>query len=98
MRVPSRATKDFYTEAGWLARKWMADTGWKPTERTKLYLRYWIYWPDRRRRDAGNVEKVLTDSLKGILFDDDQYVLPQAMDYQVDRDKPRVEIELHVKQ
>ena len=98
MKIPSRQTKDFTHEAGWLAKEWAQKTGWTKTVKTKLYLRYYIYWPDRRKRDAGNVEKVLSDSLKGILFDDDQYVLPQAMDFSVDRGNPRVEVELEVKE
>lgn len=35
-----------------------------------LTARVWL--PDRRRRDVGNMRKLLTDAMKGIWYDDDQ--------------------------
>ncbi|MCL6455071.1 MAG: RusA family crossover junction endodeoxyribonuclease [Alicyclobacillus sp.] len=96
LRIPSAATREFTAVAGWRAKAWMRETGWVPTKAQKVVLRYWIWWPDGRRRDAGNVEKVMTDALVGILVDDDRYVLPRAMDYAVDQHNPRVEVELEV--
>jgi len=68
-----------------------------PKPGRKVDLRYWVFWPDRRRRDAGNLLKVLLDSLEGILYVDDSAVLPRAMDYSVDREHPRVEVEVSVR-
>jgi crossover junction endodeoxyribonuclease RusA len=39
----------------------------------------------------------LDDALKGILYEDDSMCLPQVMDFGVDKQNPRVEIELEVK-
>lgn len=97
MRVRSEATKQYMTETGWLARKWMRESGWKvPGRDEKVVMRLWIFWPDRRRRDTDNTLKLLQDSLTGILWEDDRQVLPRVMDYEVDRENPRIEIELEV--
>lgn len=95
MRIRSDATNQFYTDAGWLAKQWMQQTGWTtPEEGRKVILRYWVFWPDGRRRDVDNTVKLLQDSLTGILYVDDRYVLPQAMDYSIDKEEPRLEVEL----
>lgn len=65
-----------------------------PDHDDKVVLRYWVYWPDRRRRDPANLLKVLLDALEGVLYADDRTVLPRAMDYQVDRLDPRVEVDV----
>ena len=96
MRVPTVSTKEFMTESGWRAVQWARQNQWQTVDGQKVVLRYWIFWPDKKKRDAGNVEKVMTDSLIGILFRDDRWVLPRAMDFSVDRKNPRVELELEV--
>lgn len=98
LRIKTDAAKLFLTEAGWLAKQWARQTEWHPPDAgVKVILRYWVYWPDRRKRDADNLCKMLMDSLSGILYLDDRYVLPQAMDYAVDKNCPRVEVELETK-
>lgn len=97
LRAPSHATATYRDTVGWLARAWMAETGWTPPPQgVKVVLAYWVFWPDRRRRDAGNLVKVLADSLKGVVVADDQYLLPRAMDYAVDRAQPRLEARLWI--
>lgn len=97
MRIRSEATKRFMAEAGWLARKWAMESGWKvPEAGKKVILRMWMFWPDKRRRDQDNAIKLIQDALNGILWDDDRQVLPRVMDFSVDRENPRVEIEVEV--
>lgn len=96
-RVRSRATRDYETEAGWLSREWMLKTGWRPpAEGVKVVMRFWVFWPSTQIADAGNRIKILADSVKAILFPDDCTLLPRAMDYQVDRRRPRVEVEFEI--
>jgi len=57
-------------------------------------MEFRIYWPDKRRRDADNVIKIVQDSFSGILYDDDKFVLPRIMDWDLDPAQPRVEIKL----
>ncbi|MDA8263290.1 MAG: RusA family crossover junction endodeoxyribonuclease [Actinomycetota bacterium] len=94
-RVRTRRNLDFQEEASWLAYGWCGRSGWSmPDHDDKVVLRYWVYWPDRRRRDPANLLKVLLDALEGVLYADDRTVLPRAMDYQVDRLDPRVEVDV----
>ncbi|SFU81793.1 RusA family crossover junction endodeoxyribonuclease [Alicyclobacillus macrosporangiidus] len=95
MRVLTREAERFREEAAWLAKAWAMQTGWSmPPPRTKVYLRLWYFWPDWRRADANNREKVLLDALEGVLYPDDRWVLVWEMDFDVDRERPRVEIEI----
>lgn len=48
--------------------------------------------------DTHNREKVLLDALEGVLYQDDRWVLVQEQDFTVDRENPRVEIELEVRE
>ena len=83
--------KSWQVEAGYLARLWW---GRKDVLARKLVLRIWVYWPDNRRRDCDNLTKCIADALTGIVWKDDCYVLPQYIDYQVDKKSPRIEIEV----
>lgn len=76
---------------------WKHQNEWKPTSRQKLIMRLWFFWPDERNRDTHNRLKLLLDSLEKILYDNDSYVLPWIIDFEVDRANPRVEIELERK-
>lgn len=99
MRVTTSAAERFKRDAGWLAKAWCQSVRWTvPEPGTKIVMRLWYYWPDRRRMDTHNREKVLLDALEGVLYQDDRWVLVQEQDFAVDRDNPRVEIELEVKQ
>ncbi|SFU70738.1 crossover junction endodeoxyribonuclease RusA [Alicyclobacillus macrosporangiidus] len=97
MRILSPEARAYRTEAGWLALKWRRETGWEiPSRRSKVIMRVWFYWPDKRRRDQDNPLKQLQDSLTDVLWEDDRQVLPRVMDFAVDKHQPRVEIELEV--
>lgn len=97
MRVLSQEAKIFRNEAGWIALQWREKNGWQiPKAKEKVALRVWFYWPDARRRDQDNPLKQLQDALTDILWLDDRWVLPQVMDFDVDRANPRIEVELEV--
>jgi crossover junction endodeoxyribonuclease RusA len=97
MRVKSTEATTFIDEAGWATKVWMQKTKWQtPDKKAKVIVNVWIFWKDNRRRDADNTFKLLLDSMKGIAFQDDSQVLPRVMDYNVDKQNPRIEIELRV--
>ena len=97
MRIRSTATKDYMCEAGWLAKGWCAAEKWTPpTKDRKIIMRVWVWFPDKRKRDADNILKILQDSLTGIMWLDDRQVMPRVMDVGVDKQNPRVEIEVEV--
>lgn len=76
-----------------LASNWRRKNGWK-TATGKVIVRLWFYFPDRRKRDTHNGLKILLDALEDArIYENDRYALPQIMDFEVDRENPRVEIE-----
>jgi len=63
-------------------------------DKTKIICKMWYFFPDNRRRDTHNTFKILFDAIeKGGLYKDDKYVMPWVMDFTVDRDNPRLEME-----
>jgi hypothetical protein len=38
--------------------------------------------------------KVIQDSFSGILYDDDRWVLPRVMNWDIDKERPRVELRI----
>lgn len=52
-----------------------------------------FYFPDARKRDAGNYRKALTDALTGIVYtDDSQLAGEHYLKGAIDRERPRVEV------
>lgn len=64
----------------------------KQTNATWYYLDMVIYMPDRRVRDSHNMTKLLLDTLEGLCFKNDYYVMPRIQSVEYDKDNPRVEI------
>lgn len=52
-----------------------------------------LYWPDRRKHDVDNI-KVLLDALSGIAWEDDGQIVDLRTRKHVDKERPRVEIEV----
>ncbi|WP_304595856.1 RusA family crossover junction endodeoxyribonuclease [Alicyclobacillus sendaiensis] len=95
IRVLTSKAQKFRRDAAYLALRWRQETGWTmPQPGTKVVLRLWYFWPSRRRMDTHNREKVLLDALEGVLYPEDRWVLIQEMDFEVDRKRPRLEIEV----
>ena len=54
------------------------------------------YFPDRRKRDAGNLGKMLGDALSGIVYEDDSQVYRETYERAgIDKSNPRVELTIH---
>ena len=67
-----------------------------PPDKQKVVMRVWIWWGNTNRRDPDNIFKLLNDAIKGVLVPDDNMILPQVIDFYVDRGNPRVEVELEL--
>lgn len=93
MRVLNKKGKLWREDARLMAMIWAKRNRWTKSD-GKVVMRLWFYYPDKRRRDSHNFLKLLADSLEGILYEDDKMLLPQIIDFEVDRERPRVEIEL----
>jgi len=78
-----------------LCTEWLQDSSWKPTVNTKVIVRIMVFWPDLRKRDAHNLDKLVLDAMEEAgLFDNDACALVRYMDISVDRENPRLEITL----
>ena len=91
-RIITPIGKAWQQEAQYIAKEAARQQGWKFSQKKKLVMEYWTYWPDYRTRDVHNQDKLLLDTLEKILYDNDKWVLPRAMDFTVDRKNPRIEI------
>lgn len=70
--------------------------GWKKDKEGVWYVMdLYYFFPDKKVRDSHNTLKILTDSLEGLLFPNDYYVLPRIQYVTLDRDNPRLELILY---
>jgi len=73
--------------------QWRSKNKWSTTN-GKVAVKLWFYFPDKRKRDTHNGLKLLLDALEDArIYDNDQYALPRVMDFEVDKENPRIEIE-----
>lgn len=93
MKVLKASAKAWFEDTTYRAIQWRLDNKWS-TASEKVIVRLWFFFPDKRRRDTHNALKALLDALEdGGIYKDDKTALPQIMDFQVDRNNPRIEIE-----
>lgn len=89
----TKQAKEYILDAQNKCKKAMKEQKWKrDKEHVWFVMDLYFYFPDKRRRDSHNTLKLLTDSLEGLLFYDDYYLLPRIQHVCLDRDNPRLEI------
>lgn len=93
-RAMTSQGRDYKTSLGAQAIHERQKQGWALTTGKKIVMELRVFWPDRRRRDTDNIIKVIQDSFTGILYDDDRWVLPRIMDWDLDHESPRVEVKI----
>jgi crossover junction endodeoxyribonuclease RusA len=94
MKVLTPLAQRWFDNTVITANLWRSKNKW-PTAKGKVIVRLWYFFPDLRKRDTHNGLKALLDALEDArIYENDKYALPWVMDFQVDRDYPRVEIEL----
>jgi crossover junction endodeoxyribonuclease RusA len=81
-------------EAGWTATEAARTYAWSFSMYEKLVMELRAYWPDQKRRDIHNLHKLIADAFEGILYHDDRWLLVRDMDFSIDREWPRIEIEV----
>lgn len=93
MKILKTQAKAWVEDTTFRANQWMKDNQWSTTTE-KTIVRLWFYFPDKRRRDTHNGLKVLLDALEDAgIYEDDKFALPQIMDFEYDKNNPRIEIE-----
>jgi len=94
--VYTQSAIDWRTETILLAKNWANLNQWQMAE-GKVIVRLWFYFPDRRKRDTHNTLKALMDALEeSHIYENDRYALPHIMNYEVDKENPRVELEFEM--
>lgn len=56
------------------------------------YIDMIVYMPDRMVRDSHNMLKLLLDTMEGVAFNNDYYILPRILSVEYDKDNPRLEL------
>ena len=91
-RVPTTRATNWLRDTAFVARAAMDDTGWTCPQGEAVVVEYFAWWPDRRRRDASNLEKLLLDAIAGVAYDDDRWALPRCVGFGFDKGSPRLVI------
>jgi len=79
-----------------LIHDWKSKNKWVTVD-SKIIVNIWFYFPDNRKRDTHNGLKILMDVLeKAEIYTDDKYAMPRIIDYQIDRQYPRIEISFEI--
>lgn len=74
------------------AREVSARDAWDMEAR--VWMRIVAYMPGRHRVDLDNVAKAITDACNGVLYDDDSQIDELYVRREIDREHPRVEVEV----
>lgn len=92
MNVMTKAGVSWTADARAIAFDARNRANWTCAQGEKVVLELTCFWPDLRRRDVSNLDKVLLDALEGVIYDDDRWALPRWMDFSTDRGHPRVDV------
>lgn len=75
--------------------QWEAKKQWKENIITgDCRVEVDLYFKDKRRRDIDNFEKLLLDSLQGIVYEDDKQVFRKTTEKYYQSNNPRIEIKI----
>lgn len=89
----TKLAKEYITKTQQICTKTIHDTGWlKDHDYVWYHMDMVFYFPDRRYRDNHNCLKLLLDTLEGLLFSNDYFVMPRVQHVGYDKDNPRIEI------
>lgn len=78
-----------------LMKAWKHEHQWEKAVNQKVIVRIWVVFPDKRKRDCHNLDKIVLDAMEEAeLFDNDANALVQYIDMTIDKEHPRFEIEL----
>ena len=93
-RQMTMVTKKFFIEIQELVEKEAIQQQWGPTYKSKVIANMKFFFPDNGVHDNHNMFKFLFDTMDGIVIDDDHWFMPRVEDLAVDKDNPRIELEL----
>jgi crossover junction endodeoxyribonuclease RusA len=75
--------------------QWQIKSQWKgKVLKEDIEIKVDLYFKDKRRRDIDNYGKILLDSLEGIIVEDDKQIKKMTITKNIDKENPRIEIEI----
>lgn len=75
--------------------QWEAKSQWKRKPlKTAVILEIALYFDSKRKHDIDNYNKILLDSLTGIIWEDDNQIVELIIKKFYDKDNPRIEVEV----
>lgn len=92
-RILTQEARTWKTRTGYLAKQVMLKHKLEMITE-KFYMKIWVYWKDKRRRDCDNILKLLLDSMEKIVYNDDMYCIPQFQDFEICKDNPRLVVNI----
>lgn len=95
-RFTPKRTRDYQRDVATIAAI-RRPPGWPYRDKhMEFALTLHLFHKDRRRRDNDNCQKTIKDALNGIAYLDDYLVAEDHVFRSLDRENPRVEIELRL--
>lgn len=86
----SKEGKDLKESYQWQAKsQWKQDPTDKPVE---VFIK--LYFKDKRLHDIDNYNKILFDSLTGIVWLDDNQITKMTVEKFINKERPSIEIEI----
>lgn len=96
IKVYNKKANNWYEESLYKINLYKQRSKWKLID-DKVIVNLNFYYPDRRRRDSHNMLKILLDVFEEAgIYTDDKLALPRIINYEIDKNQPRVEIEFEL--
>lgn len=92
MTAKGKAQKEDY---GYQVLQQVKKTKWKMTDKP-LSVSIELYLPDKRKNDIDNFNKIIFDSLTGIVWNDDSQIQRLFITKEYDKENPRVELSVNI--
>jgi Holliday junction resolvase RusA-like endonuclease len=83
------------------AKELKESYGWQAKSQVKVFMPGLVevdivaYFGDKRKHDVDNVQKLVLDSLKGVIIEDDNLIKKISVTKEYDKQKPRLEVEIN---
>lgn len=91
-RILTKDAKAWFETVKKILIKEIERQHWGYTQQTKLVVEIMTYFPNYLTRDSHNQYKTLCDAFEDYIIDNDCYLLIRQIDWQVDKENPRLEI------
>ena len=91
-KILTKEAKAWFKEARQILMKAINDQQWGWLQQTKVIVEAKVFWQDYRTRDTSNLDKNLCDAFEDYVLDNDCYLLIRWIDWEIDRENPRVEL------